>query len=541
MKNFLYFLLIASMLLACQTPQKERLPLSQSATSSQGMVSTGHPLATQAGIEMLEKGGNAIDAAVAAGFALSVVESSMSGLGGRLQAILMTVEGDIRGVDATTQAPLAYDPETAPKGRYGYPTIGIPGVVAGLCKLNTEYGTMPLADVMAPAIRYAEEGFELLPGEAFRQGLASEQLAEFEGSRQYFLDGDSTRKAGAMWVQTDLAKTLKIIASQGRDAFYKGVIAQEIAADVQANGGVIDLKALEEYEAKDSRILEGSYHGLGLHGLYLPSFGAITIEILHILEQLPMKDLHGDEWANAVNHAISMAYDDRPRQKSDTVLQLLLSKEYAAELASHIDLDSNRMQAMAQIPNVPAWASPVGHTTHLSVVDKEGNAIALTQSIGPNMGSKVATPGLGFLYAVTLGGYLGDFQPGQRAASHISPFLVSKDGKPYLVLGAAGGSRIISAVVEVCTRIVDHDLSLADALAAPRVHPIEDSIFMETTAGDGWKDEVIAELEAKGFYIKEIGDKARFGRVHAIMFDETSGQWIGGADPDWEGVAGAPQ
>ncbi|MEM7368657.1 MAG: gamma-glutamyltransferase [Bacteroidota bacterium] len=542
MKLLSPFLLVLCLFTACKgpSPSQSSSPLSQSASSANGMVSTAHPLASRAGIAMLEKGGNAIDAAVAAGFALAVVEPSMSGLGGRLQAILMESDGSVHGVDATTQAPMDYDPETAPKGRYGYPTIGIPGVVAGLCKLNQEYGTLPLAEVIAPAIQYAEQGFELLSGEAFRQQLAHDQLMEFDGSRQYFLNGDSSRKAGDLWVQKDLAQTLRQIKQFGREAFYSGEIAQKIVADVQANGGVLSMEALAQYEAKDARILEGSYHGLGLHGLHLPSFGAITIEILHILENLPMKDLHGNQWANAVNHAIAMAYEDRPRQSDEEVLELLLSKEYAAELAQHIDLDTNRMQAVTSQEFPPSWAAPWAHTTHLTATDKMGNVIALTQTIGPNMGSKVATPGLGFLYAVTLGGYLGDFQPGQRAASHISPFIITKDKKPYLVLGAAGGSRIVPAVAAVSTRVIDHQLSLEEALAAPRVHPVEDSIFLETTPGEGWQEEVISDLKAKGFLIKEISDAARFGRVHAVLYDEKSGQWIGAADPDWEGVAGGP-
>lgn len=542
MKHLIPILLISGMLSACSDkPQKDiYTPLTQSATSAHGMVSSAHPLATEAGIFMLEKGGNAIDAAVAAGFALAVVEPSMSGLGGRLQALLMKADGEMHGVDATTQAPMDYDPVTAPKGRYGYPTIGIPGVVAGLCKLNKEYGSLPLAEVMKPAIRYAEEGFELLPGEAFRQKLAQDQLKEFEGSSHYFLQGDSTRAAGERWVQKDLATTLKLIAQGGRDVFYTGEIAEKIVQDVQDNGGVLSMEAMAQYEAKDARILEGSYRGLGLHGLHLPSFGAITIEILHILEQLPMKDLKGEAWANAVNHAISMAYEDRPRQSDETVLQLLLSKEYAAELATHINLDTNVLQASSLQGLPPSWAAPWAHTTHLSATDKEGNVIALTQTIGPNMGSKVASPGLGFLYAVTLGGYLGDFEPGQRAASHISPFIVTKEEKPMMVLGAAGGSRIVPAVAAVCTRVVDHHMSLPSALAAPRVHPVEDSIFMETTSGEGWQDEVLSALTAKGFAIKEIPDRGRFGRVHAIMRNEATGEWIGAADPDWEGVAGGP-
>ncbi len=189
----------------------------------------------------------------------------------------------------------------------------------------------------------------------------------------------------------------------------------------------------------------------------------------------------------------------------------------------------------------PAWLSKQGHTTHLSAADSSDMMIALTQSLGPNMGTKVATPGLGFLYAVTLGGYLGDFEPGQRAASHISPVVISKGNVPFMALGAAGGSRIISAITSVSSRILDHELSLYEALAAPRVHPDDaDSAYVEMHEGLEWQDEVIQAMEEQGLLLNKVEEVARFGRIQAVMYDKEAKQWIGAADPDWEGTAVGP-
>ena len=184
-----------------------------------------------------------------------------------------------------------------------------------------------------------------------------------------------------------------------------------------------------------------------------------------------------------------------------------------------------------------AWGPGEGHTTHLSAADADGMYVALTQTIGPNLGSKVATPGLGFLHAATLGGYLGHMEPGERARSSISPLMVSQDGKPVLVLGAAGGARIISAVVQAVLRVVDQGMTLPDALAAARVHPIDGGIAMETSPGIGWAADDIAEVKAWGMLVEEVEREGAFGRIHGIWVDPATGEVVGVADPDWEGAA----
>ncbi len=545
MRRYIFILLLIA---SCTypSPEGERAEggedrfTNKTAISAEGMIASAHPLATRAGVLMLEKGGNAADAAVATAFALSVVEPSMSGIGGRQQIILRKPDGTLFGIDATTQAPLNYDPEADPEATDGYPTIGIPGVVAGLTRLLDENGTLPLETVMAPAIEYAEDGFEILLGQERMYMIAKDLMAKYESSKTYYFKNDSMPyQSGDIYRNQDLANTLKAIATGGRDEFYKGEIARKMAEDMERNGGYLTMEALASYEAKTARIVSGSYRGHELNGLWLPSFGAITIEIMHILENLPVSGYKGADWASAVYQAIELAYRDRGRQFNDGSADTLLSKEYAAELASGIDVSDNTLdQASSHLPD--SWTKTFAHTTHLSAADKDGLVVALTQSLGPIFGSKVAAPGLGFVYANTMGPYLGNIGPGERAASHISPIIVTKDGSPYLVIGCAGGARIITAIVSVLSRKIDHDLSLADALASPRVHPVRDTIDLEMHEGWGWKPEIKEDLENRGFGVKENTAVGRFGRIHAIEFNAENGEWIGAADPDWQGSSAGP-
>lgn len=536
MKQLFAFLGLC-LLLACATSKPNQKQLVRAGNK---VAATAHPLATQAAKEIFALGGNAADAAVASAFALSVVEPSMSGLGGRLQAIIRLPNGEVEGIDATTQSPIAYDTSKVKPQRYGYTTIGIPGVVAGLSKIVENYGTLPMSTLMQPAIRYAEQGFNILPGEAKRQAAAKKQIETFEGSRQYFLKSDGTSyKAGDLVIQKDLANTLKLIAKEGKAAFYEGEIAEAIVADMQANGGLIAMEDLKNYEAKSSKIVTGSYRGYDLHGLWLPSFGAITIEILHILEHLPMASLSEADRTAAVYQAIQLAYNDRWRQQEeDNMSNILTSKAYAKELAEQIDLNkapqSKDMSYHSEAPE--SWSASVGHTTHLSAADADGMMIALTQSIGPNMGSKVASPKLGFLYAVTLGAYLGIYEPGQRVSSHISPFLVLDDGEPYLGLGAAGGSRIVTAIAQSVSRIIDEQIRVDKALAKARVYPFKDSLLLETHEGIKVPTDLIKTLEQEGYSLKLIDQKAKFGRVHLVKYDQKRKKWAAAADPDWEGT-----
>ena len=559
------------------------------------MVVAAQPLATAAGVEMLERGGNAADAAVAAAFAISVVEPSMNSIGGRTQILVRTADGGFHGIDATTQAPDTYDPDTAPQAGYGYPTVGVPGAVAGLTRLLAEHGTLPLATVMEPAIHYATEGFTLLPGEAARQASAAEQLRESEGASLYYLKPDgSPYEAGDDLVQSDLALVLRRIATGGAEAFYRGEIAEAVAADIGSAGGHVTTASLASYRAEDARVVRGSYRGYELVGTFTPAAGAMTIGVLQIIENFDMATADEVTWAAVVGQALALGFEGARAHRGTDAWQLLTSPDWAREQAERIRLPVMAAAAATTMawesttlaglprervsPGIPgggagsaAWVTAdrggilpgsrstaaylpgpddEGHTTHLSTTDADGMAVALTQTLGPAMGSKIATPGLGFLYAATLGGYLGRLEPGERARSNISPLMVLDGGEPMLVLGAAGGARIVSAVVQAVCRIVDQGLSLPEALAAARVHPMqgflnspgaESGFQMETSSGIGWSQEVIAELRELGFAVQEVPRDGAFGRIHGISYDAATSTWTGAADPDWEGSAAAPR
>ena len=545
MKKLLFFtmLLIAGCTkLAHQTGDMYQ-PLEQKVVRSKnGIVSTAHPLATTAGVKMLEEGGNAMDAAVAAAFTLSVVEPSMSGIGGRAQIIIYTPTGGVHGIDATTQAPSFYEFDDTAGVEYGYQTIAVPGVVKGLTDGLSEFGSLPLAQVMKPAIGYAQNGFTLLPGEALRQESVNEVLKDFSGTWQHYLNEDSTtKKAGSWIIQNDLSNVLKAISEKGPDVFYRGWIAQMMVQDVRQNGGFLTLESLENYRAERSHIVSGSYRGYGIKALWLPAYGAITIEALQILEQLPVNFNKDREWARAVYHAIQAAYLDKKEQKTLDDAVRFTSKSWAKKRAMETPLmngtliNGSRTDKKDSIPEIQKDLE--GHTSHLTVVDKNGMIVSLTQTIGPTMGSKVATSGLGFLYAQTMGGYLGEVEPNLRVPSHISPVIVFKDDKPLLALGAAGGSRIPSSIVNVISKIIDYGMPLSKALYAPRVHPLEEGINLEVVDGTSWNEEDSTYFSQLGYTVEMRRLPAQFGRIHAVMLDTLTGEWIGCADPDWEGTA----
>ncbi len=527
----------------------------QVARSARGVVAAAQPLAAQAGAAMLEQGGNAVDAAVAAAFALAVVEPTMSGLGGRAQILIRLPDGSHVGIDGTTQAPATYDPDTAPQAGYGYPTVGVPGVPAALLRALEEHGSLDRATVMAPAIALAEDGFDVLPNEAGRHAAAVDEIREFEGTSGVFLNAaGETRAPGERFVQPDLASTLRTIADGGHDAFYRGPIAEAMAADMAAHDGAVTLEALAAYEAERSEIVTGSYRGHDLVGLWVPSYGAITIEILQLLETLDMGALDEDDWALAVAEAIRVGYLDRPNQDSMDDAARLTSKAWAAERAPMMRV-SAMVGASAAAPSGPGARLALaedGHTTHLTAADGSGMVVALTQSLGPNMGSKVVTPGLGFLYAATLGGYLGRMEAGERARSHISPFMVERDGAPFLALGAAGGGRIPTAIVAVISRVIDRGMTLEDALRAPRIVPdfpsqtvggdpdAATAVALEVGTGMGFMDDAVEALRAEGIEVDAVDRDGAFGRVHAVRWHADTGVWEGAADPDWEGAAVAP-
>lgn len=518
--SFLVFLNAAS-------AQQKEIAKKQLDSSRYGMVATAHPLATEAGNLMLKKGGNAFDAIAAASFMLAVTEPSMSGLGGRLQAIYFKNGNTPQGIDATTQVPSDYLKKSK-ENENGFATIGVPGMVKGIIRIQRENGKLSLKEVMKPSIDAASKGYAILKEEVQREAIEIKELRKYPSTKKHFLLGDSIQVGGTVFKQTSLAKTLQSIASTKGKSFYNGKIASSLADEITAGGGSLRLNDMKNYEALDAKILKGSYRGYEIVGMGMPCYGAIAIEMLQMLEAVDLSSASEKDFLLYHAAAHFKAYEDRTllTTKEDSLVMIsYTNKRWKQPLPSSISMPSQGDHSN-------------GHTTHLVASDEDGNIVSVTQSIGPLMGSKVASMKNGFMLATTMGPYLGTSKAGERAASHISPIIILKDGKPFMALGAAGGARIIPAIVQVISRVIDQELSLDKALAAARVYQMPEKLLVENHQGVYWKDPTsMSALQKLGNTIEEIKTAGSFGRVHAIMFNNKTGNWIGAADPDWTGTA----
>lgn len=517
----------------------------QVARSSDGMVVSAMPGATDAGAEMLARGGNAMDAAVAAAFALAVVEPSMSGLGGRTQLLVHRPGEEVVGIDGSVTFPAAFLDALGPGGggEEGYLSIGTPGTVAALTEAHSRYGSLPLAEVMAPAIRLGEEGFRLSPGEALRLEEAADRMEPFEASRRYFFRADDTPlQAGDLLVQEDLARTLRAIAEGGADVFYRGDIAASIAEDMARNGGFVSAADLGEYRATDTRIMRGTHRGHEILTNGFPSSGPVLIQTLQTLGQLDSLAPPGSPaWGALVARSLSLAVEDRAADLGSMQEKeaLLTSREWARERAAALEprgvSQQDRGGSLAT-----AWAMALpGGTSHLATADADGMVVSMTQSLGPAFGSGVAAPGLGFVYASTL---YRTVPPEQRTLGrpvlNQSPALVLRDGRPVYAIGAAGGARILSSLSMVLSRLLDQELSLDQAMAAPRVHPRSDgSLEVEQEEGRAWPTEEVQAFEAMGFAVTPLVNHARIHALHVLP----DGSFLGVADPRREGSASGPR
>lgn len=516
-----------------------------SASSAAGMVVSGSPYATEAGVRMLEAGGNAVDAAVAAAFGLAVAEPTQSGLGGRTQMLLRMADGTVRGIDGTTQVPAIYDASTAPQGEHGHGAVGIPGTVAALTRALTEHGTLPLATVVRPALEFARDGIALPAGEARRlAGVAAELDPSSEVARLFYGPGVTPLEPGATLVQPELAAVLQTLAEEGAEAFYRGDIARRMAEDMAAHGGFVTARDLAEYRAVDSEVGRGTFAGAEVVGSYLPASGVTVIEILQILERLDFALVDEGRWAATVAEALLAGFADR-ESAEDTMgpaeaVAWLTSDSLADRRAEEIAIKLRNVAALALDPHalVPALAfddgSEPAFTTHISVADTFGNVVALTQSLGPTLGARVATPGLGFLYASTLGGYLTGGGPGYRPWSSQAPLVVTRGGRSTLVIGGAGSRRILSALVGTLTRTLRDGVALDEALAGPRLHPAGERIDVQ----EGWA--VAAVLEGFGYEVT-LREPSYFARLNAVELPSPR-SFRGVGEPRWsESAAGGPR
>jgi gamma-glutamyltranspeptidase/glutathione hydrolase len=527
-------------------------------SQSAGVASTAHPLATQAADDIYRLGGNSVDAAIAASFVLSVVEPTMSGLGGRALAIVRSEEGDFYGYNAMTEIPKGFvRSDNMPA--FGYSTVATPGLVAMLGAMHQEHGRLPFADLVKPAIGHAEAGFYVLPGEAARQKSAIQKIKQNAGMTESFLRGErTTLNAGQILKQPVLAMTLRQIAQEGYDAFYTGDIARLISEDMASNGGYVTLQDLEDYRVLPGRYISIPYRDHVVHTLAAPGGGGLVAKALMLLGLYDLSSLEDRRWALLVSQVLGLSIESMTDNYYEKDLVQLVDRRWAIQQAKRVFLpaptqETKTSKQTLQRAETTDWVGSVGaHTSHLVAEDCGGLTVSMTQTIGPIFGAKVATPKLGFAYAATMGGYLrtGPQNPGERPRTAIAPVIVTKDNKVVLALGAAGGIKIPSAIVQVISRYIDQEKTLPDSLSAPRVHPsatidnnnkrvVRLMAFDAEMSSPGWAAEDLRYWRSAGFEVAEVVSAASFGRVHVIANDQHG--LLGASDPDWEGTASVRQ
>jgi gamma-glutamyltranspeptidase/glutathione hydrolase len=498
-----------------------------------GIVVSSQHLGSEVGAEILKEGGNAIDAAVAVGYAQAVTNPCCANIGGGGFMVIHLAK-DNRDVfinfresapGAATKTMYLDDKGEPIKGASlaGYRAVGVPGTVLGLDTALREYGTMPRATVMAPAIKLAREGFVLaLADTDIIDAFAARFRPDPVASKIFFRPDGSPLQPGDRLIQADLADTLQAIADHGPDAFYKGATAEKIAAAMKANGGIMTAKDLADYTITESAPLSCSYRGYVFASSPPPSSGGATLcEILNILEGYDMRGLgfHSAASVHLMVEAMRHAYMDRNTYLGDPAfvknpLDRLLAKDYAAEIRAKIEPDKATPSKDVQ-PGVAPHEKT--ETTHYSVIDQEGNAVALTYSVNGGFGAGVIAPGTGFFLDDTMDdftikpgvanlfgliqGEANSIAPGKRPLSSMAPTIITKDGHIVLALGSPGGSRIITIVLETALNIIDYDMQPQEAVDAPRIHHqwLPDEVYVEPFA---LSPDTAKLLEAMGYKIK---------------------------------------
>ncbi|TIL32187.1 gamma-glutamyltransferase [Mesorhizobium sp.] len=483
----------------------------QPAKGEHGMVVTAQHLASEVGVEVLKKGGNAVDAAVAVGYALAVVYPNAGNIGGGGFMTIRFKDGRSTFLDFRERAPLAstktmyLDKDGKPvKGASldGYLAVGVPGSVAGFETAREKYGTLTRQDLMAPAIRYARDGFVLERGDVASLEGGAARLAKDPAAAAIFLKPDGKPYAvGERLVQADLAASLSAISERGRDAFYKGPIADGIVKASAQKGGILAKADFETYAVRELEPVTCNYRGYEITSSPPPSSGGVIIcEILNVLEFYPLSYLGAGsaETVKVMVEAMRHAYVDRNSALGDpdfvdNPVEKLLDKNYAKEIREKID----PFQAGVSQDLMPKGFGESQETTHYSIVDNDGNAVAVTYTLNGSFGAAVVADGTGIL----LNNEMDDFTqkpgvpnlyglvqgeanaiaPRKTPLSSMSPTIVAKDGKPFMVIGSPGGSRIITITLAAIVNVVDHGMNIQEAIDAPRIHHqwLPDTVYVE--------------------------------------------------------------
>jgi len=535
--------------------------------ASHAMVTSVHELASHAGVEMLRAGGNAVDAAVATGFALAVVHPQAGNIGGGGFMLFRTTEGKDHFIDFREKAPAAATEKMyldaqgnviKDSSLVGYKSVGVPGSVAGLVYAEKQYGKLSIEKVMAPAIKLARDGFPLAY-EDTQDLKRDEYLAQFPESKRIFLRDGNFYEPGEIFKQPELARTLERLAKDPDD-FYHGAMGRELAAAIHKGGGLVTAEDLAAYEVKEREPVRGSYRGYDVISAPPPSSGGVAlVEILNILEGFDLAKL-GNRSGDAIHlevEAFRRAFYDRAEFMGDpdfakVPVAQLIDKKYAAAWRESIDPNQaslsqtlkrppifNELEREAQLRSTTIREPE--NTTHYSVVDAEGNAVSVTTTLNDSFGSRVTAEGLGFL----LNDEMDDFTskpgvpngygliqgpanaigPGKRPLSAMTPTIVLKDGKLFLVLGSPGGPTIITTVANVLIGVVDFSLDIQEAVNAPRFHHqwLPDQIMVE----DRLSPDTMNVLRSKGH---KLTVRHFWGDAECIVIDPKTGERLAGAD-----------
>jgi gamma-glutamyltranspeptidase / glutathione hydrolase len=535
--------------------------------ASHAMVTSVHELASHAGVEMLRAGGNAVDAAVATGFALAVVHPQAGNIGGGGFMLFRTTDGKDHFIDFREKAPAAATEKMyldaqgnviKDSSLVGYKSVGVPGSVAGLVYAEKQYGKLSIEKVMAPAIKLARDGFPLAY-EDTQDLKRDEYLAQFPESKRIFLRDGNFYEPGEIFKQPELARTLERLAKDPDD-FYHGAMGRELAAAIHKGGGLVTAEDLAAYEVKEREPVRGSYRGYDVISAPPPSSGGVAlVEILNILEGFDLAKL-GNRSGDAIHlevEAFRRAFYDRAEFMGDpdfakVPVAQLIDKKYAAAWRESIDPNQaslsqtlkrppifNELEREAQLRSTTIREPE--NTTHYSVVDAEGNAVSVTTTLNDSFGSRVTAEGLGFL----LNDEMDDFTskpgvpngygliqgpanaigPGKRPLSAMTPTIVLKDGKLFLVLGSPGGPTIITTVANVLIGVVDFSLDIQEAVNAPRFHHqwLPDQIMVE----DRLSPDTMNILRSKGH---KLTVRHFWGDAECIVIDPKTGERLAGAD-----------
>ena len=540
---------------ASQTPATSA-DIDRSGRATQAMVVSANQIASDVGAEVLRRGGNAVDAAIATGLALAVVHPTAGNIGGGGFMIIRFPDGSTTALDFREKAPLSAHPEMfldPATGEYSsrihhrsHLAVGVPGTVAGFDYAHRKYGSADWSSLVQPAVRLAADGFPLSENLARSFANVLGSMEEYPASIAAFSNNGTPYDEGDVWRQPDLARTLERIRTDRRDGFYRGETARLLAAEMERGGGMITMEDLERYQPREMTPVTGTYRGYDIISMAPPSSGGVAmVEMLNILEGFDLRSM-GHNTAPYIHHlaeAMRRAYRDRAQyvadpEFADVPVARLTSKQHAAELRRSIDPNRASVSAASDLV-MPAESD---QTTHYSVVDGSGLAVSVTYTLEQAYGSRIVVPGAGFL----LNNEMGDFnarpglttetgligttpnlaRPEQRMISSMTPTILARDGELVAVFGSPGGRTIINTVMQIALNIVDHGMTIEDAVAAKRLHHqwLPDRISIEA---DGASEATLAQLRAMGHEVRIGG---RQGSVHAIMIDPRTGERIGAAD-----------